>query len=318
MKRLVLSLVFFLSLVIIGFVFWGPISSVPKELPVVNKASEQAQFLKNIVLYESNTSEKNWTLRAVEASANEKWLQWDLDDVSIKFYNQSSKTLDVTGDKASVDYENKKINMSKNVKAETASGYQLETPTVSYDTESKTLTAPELVELKGRSKDHRSIKLTGGSMKVLMENSTVQILGKLIASSFSNTGEKVEFSSRRGELYTDKQTIKLLDEVVIKYMDKKITGPEAIIEYDEDSPSLISKLIINGGATVLDFEKQASSENLEVDFKERKFVFRGSPQIKQGKDTITGEEIVFLDNGKKVVINNLKANVTEESLEGIE
>lgn len=318
MKRLVISAMFFLSLLIIGFIFWNPISENIKATNDSQQLPKQTQFLKNIILYESNTSEKNWTLRAVEASANEKWLQWDLDDVSIKFYNQALKTLDVTGDKASVDYENKKINMSNNVRAETASGYEFKTPTVSYDTESKTLSAPELVELKGKSRDEKSIRLTGGSMKVFMENSTVQILGKLIASSFSNTGNKVEFSSRKGELYTNKQTIKLLDEVVIKYMGKQITGPEAIIEYDEDSPSLISKLIINGGATVLDFEKQASSENLEVDFKEKKFVFRGSPQLKQGEDTITGEEIVFLDNGKRVVINNLKANVTEDSIEGIE
>ena len=109
-----------------------------------------------------------------------------------------------------------------------------------------------------------------------------------------------------------------MDSVVIEYMGKKITGPSATIEYDDDEPELVSRLIVDGGAKVFDFEKEVVSDNLDVNFKEKKFAFRGSPQIKQDGDTITGDEILFLDNGNKVIINNLDANVKKESLEGFQ
>jgi len=309
-----------LILLVVGIMYWGPSvnsGSVSGEDLLAGAAqNENEQTLYKIKLYESNIKEKNWSLVADEARASQNWLLWKLQNVDVNFVSQNESTMEVKGGAAIVDHKNNQLKILENVVAKTASGYKLVTEFIRYTSDNKTLIAPKIVSIKN-TKDN-SLSLTGGSMEASMENSTVKILGRVMATTVSNTGETIKLSSKSGEIYTNKKTIKLKDQVVIEYMDKKITGPEAVIEYDENQPELVSRLLINGGAKVFDFEKEAQSENLDINFKEKKFTFKGSPQLKQGGDTIAGDEIVFLNNGKKVIINNLDANVNKESLEGLE
>ena len=64
-----------------------------------------------------------------------------------------------------------------------------------------------------------------------------------------------------------------------------------------------------------DAEKFATAENLNVQFEQDKYVFKGHPRVVQDNDEMRGDEIVFLEGGKKVLVQKVRAKVDEKSLE---
>jgi lipopolysaccharide export system protein LptA len=105
-----------------------------------------------------------------------------------------------------------------------------------------------------------------------------------------------------------------LDDVVLDMDSMRITGPEAKFEYDPKSDA-VKSVYVSGGARVSDTDKWATAQNLSVDFQSNKFVFRGNPRVVQNNDELRGEEIVFLDGGKRVQVQRARANVDEKRME---
>ena len=94
----------------------------------------------------------------------------------------------------------------------------------------------------------------------------------------------------------------------------RITGPEASFAYDSKR-DLIKTVNFTGGARVSDADKWATAQNVRVDFETNRYVFRGNPRVMQNNDELRGEEIVFLDGGKRVQVKSARAKVDENRLE---
>ena len=70
-----------------------------------------------------------------------------------------------------------------------------------------------------------------------------------------------------------------------------------------------------GGVRVTDSEKYATADRVSVYFNEDKYVFNGSPRVVQSGDELVGEEITFLNNGKKVQVSNARVKLDRKDLE---
>ena len=76
-------------------------------------------------------------------------------------------------------------------------------------------------------------------------------------------------------------------------------------------------MIFSGGAKVSDADKWATAQNVRVDFESNRFVFRGNPRVMQSGDELRGEEIVFLDGGRRVQVKSARARVDEKRMEKV-
>jgi hypothetical protein len=94
----------------------------------------------------------------------------------------------------------------------------------------------------------------------------------------------------------------------------RITGPEARFLYDR-TQAILESVLIAGGIRVTDSDKFATSGSLAVHFKDDRYVFKGSPRVVQSSDELIGDEIVFLEGGKKVQVINARAQLDPQSAE---
>jgi lipopolysaccharide export system protein LptA len=88
----------------------------------------------------------------------------------------------------------------------------------------------------------------------------------------------------------------------------RITGPEAVFEYGREQ-NLVKSVQVSGGVRVSDLEKWVTSQKVSVNFDKDRYVFSGNPRVVQNNDELQGEEIVFLEGGKKVEVFKARANV---------
>jgi lipopolysaccharide export system protein LptA len=69
---------------------------------------------------------------------------------------------------------------------------------------------------------------------------------------------------------------------------------------------------MQGVVKVSDIDKFATSENVQYDPEQNKFTFNGHPRVVQNSDEITGDQIVFMNGGKKVRVEKLKPPPNKE------
>ena len=82
-----------------------------------------------------------------------------------------------------------------------------------------------------------------------------------------------------------------------------VRAPLANFNYSNASKALISILLKNG-VEFTEADRKGTCNELEMNLVENKMTMRGQPKVQQGEDEIKGQEIVFLDGGKKVKITN--------------
>ncbi|MNL10806.1 hypothetical protein D3C87_1316180 [compost metagenome] len=61
-----------------------------------------------------------------------------------------------------------------------------------------------------------------------------------------------------------------------------------------------------------DVDKYATSESVNLDLLADKYVFKGRPKVIQNNDELSGEEIIFLEGGKKVKIERARAKMEKK------
>jgi lipopolysaccharide export system protein LptA len=88
----------------------------------------------------------------------------------------------------------------------------------------------------------------------------------------------------------------------------KLEGPEANFIYG-NTENILKNIKVIGGVKVSDLTKYATSEMVNFDPALNKFIFSGRPRLVQNNDEITGDEIIFVDGGKRVQVNKMKAKV---------
>ncbi len=288
------------------------------EKKVESKPSEQTQpntvkqKMEGVHLVESQKGSRDWELYAENAIGTEDQGSWDLKKVKVHYYNKEKIDFTVIGETGSIEGKTKNMKISGNVVTTSANGYVFQTETVLYESLARRISSPGRIQMTGpKDSEGSGLRVTGEKMLVLVDENIMSIENKVFAQRQMNNNkilmiksDRVNFSGVNSEAY-------FVNNVQMRYGDLTITGSEAKFVYDSTG-HILSNIQVVGNVKVVGSDKVATSENLNIDLSKNLFRFLGRPKIIQDDDELTGEEIIFLDGGKQVKVQNVRAKMESQ------
>ncbi|HEX7676406.1 MAG TPA: LPS export ABC transporter periplasmic protein LptC [Bdellovibrio sp.] len=267
------------------------------------------QRLGGVHLVESQQGMRDWELFANSAEGSQASGNWKLHQVKVLFYNKEKVEFTVTGDQGSIDAKSKDLSIIGNVTTTSVNGYTFQSPSVYYSSVKRQIQSPEDVTMKGpKDKTGEGMVLKGRKMLVLVDESKMFIQEQVSARKPMKDGKAFDIVADGAEFSGKNREAKFLGKVRMTYDNMRLEGPEASFLYGSGA-DMLSSVAVKGGVKVSDADKFATSESVNLDLLANKYVFKGSPKIIQNNDELTGEEIVFLEGGKKVKIEKVRAKM---------
>ncbi len=287
----------------------GSLSAAETSQPDVDQA------MRGVHLVETRDGEREWELWADEALAFKSRNIWELKQVKVVLFSEKGTEFTVTGDAGEIETGSKNLKVSGHVVTRSSNGYVMKTDLAAYDSESRSLASPGRVEMTG-PKDEKGnrINLVGEGLRADLVSSLIEINHSVRSERRLPPDRLIVIRSDGARFSARKKMAQFLGNVVMDMDQMRITGPEAEFEYASDQ-ELVKSIAVKGGVKVSDAEKFATAENLNVQFEQDKYVFKGHPRVVQDNDEMRGDEIVFLEGGKKVLVQKVRAKVDEKSLE---
>ena len=154
----------------------------------------------------------------------------------------------------------------------------------------------------------KGLILSGVRMEVDIQTNTMKILKDVKASKTLNSGSVFEIESGGARFSGQDRQASFYNDVSITVGFMRIQGPEATFEYGVGD-NFLRSVVLRGGVKVSDSNKYATSDTVQFDPEQNRFTFKGRPRVVQNGDEITGEEIVFIDGGKKVKVEKIRARM---------
>lgn len=267
------------------------------------------QKMQGVHLVESQQGSRDWELFSVSAEGSQAAGTWKLKQVKVYFYNKEKVEFTVTGDSGTIDSKSKDLSVIGNVVTRSENGYVFQTPSIYYSSKTRLIESPEEVLMKGpRDSSGEGLFLKGRRMKVLVDQSKMLIQEKITAQKPEKAGKNFEIVADGAEFSGKSREARFLGSVRMSYDNMKLEGPEASFLYNTGA-DILSSIAIKGGVKVSDADKFATSESVSLDLLANKYIFKGRPKVIQNNDELTGEEIIFLDGGKKVKVERVRAKV---------
>ncbi|MFP5518688.1 MAG: LPS export ABC transporter periplasmic protein LptC [Bdellovibrionia bacterium] len=274
--------------------------------------SENDQKMEGIHLVESQAGARDWELFAEQAEGSQSSGAWTLKKVKVQFYSNNIIEFIVSGDAGNIEGESRNLNIKGNVSITSANGYSFKTPAIAYTSQRRLITSPGPVLMKGPpDKLSTGIELKGTGLKVWVDSTLMEIAGPVSATRKMSDGKLFTVSSGVAKVSGKNQEIAFDGQVGIQYDNVKINGPEASFKYSADN--ILSSIIMKSGVQFMDQDKSAQANEMIFDLIKNKLNFKGQPKVQQGEDELSGEEIVFLDGGKKVKVERVRARVDNKN-----
>mgnify|MGYP006256946307 CR=1 FL=1 len=272
-------------------------------------SSLTGQKMSGIHFVESQQGQRDWELFAetAEGSQGAGAGAWKLKKVRALFYNKEQVEFTVTGDEGSIDA--KDLSIRGNVVTRSTNGYSFETPSIFYSSIKRQIQSPEQVLMKGPGdKSGSGLVVKGRKMLVLVDQSKMLVQEQVSATKPMLDGKKFDVAADGAEFSGKSYEAKFLGSVRMSYDNMRLEGPEASFIY-KTGVGLLSSVAIKGGVKVSDADKFATSDSVDLDLLANKYIFKGRPKVIQNNDELSGEEIVFLDGGKKVKVERVRAQM---------
>lgn len=290
-------------------------SSAPEPLEAERPDQQIEQSMKGAHMVETQDGAKEWELWAEDATRYRSTTTLTLNKVKALFFGKDGTTFTVIGDKGIVEEKTKNMQVEGNVVTKSSNGYTFKTQTMIYDSKQRKLDSPTPVEMTGpRDARGPGLFLRGDKMHADMNDSKILISGNIFAEKVIEKERKVTIKSHEA-LFSGKSRIaKFMGEVLMDVDTMRVTGPTAEFVYDSKMQT-VKSIVVDGGVKVTDLDKWATSQRLRVDLDEEKYVFKGKPRVVQNQDELVGEEIVFLDGGRKVKVMGARARVDQKRME---
>lgn len=277
------------------------------------KKDSVEQKMSGVHLVENDENKKGWELFASEAIGTSD-AQWVLKKVKVEFFSNDNTSFTVMGEVGEIDGATRDMIIRGDVLTTSTNGYQFKTDSLRYSAKDKVMRSSDSVFMEGPpDKKGSGFRLTGVGLEVDVKSDRMSILDSIEADKtieqkvFHLTSNKAEFSNRSQEaLFTGKVRMRLGTSL--------IESPSAQFYYSSVL-KLLERILVTGGVQLTEESKKATCRELEINLIEDKMTLRGQPKVQQGEDEITGQEIVFLDGGKKVKINQvlLKGSQNKQS-----
>jgi LPS export ABC transporter protein LptC len=271
--------------------------------------------MSGVQIVESIGNKRDWELQAKAAAGYQNKLIWDFEEIKVIFYSEKGTTFTVTGQKGFVDSQTKNMRIEGHVRTVSSNGYEFTSEKVQYNAATRELNSPGQVLMLSPvdSKSHR-MRLGGEGMHAALADSKMVIQNKVSADRTLADGRLLKITSDRAEFSGESNSARFQGNVVMEVDSMRLQGPDAVFKYPKGS-DLLQSVDVQGGVRVNDVDKWATSEKVRIDFPENKVVFQGHPRVVQNNDEIVGEEIVFLNGGKKVKVQNVNANLQKGEAE---
>ena len=274
--------------------------------------NEALQKASGIHLVESQKGSHDWELFAKDAEGTQGNISWLLKTVKVQFYNKEEIDFVVTGQSGKIDMKSKGMKVTGDVKITSTNGYVFQTDEVVYDAGKRLIISRGPISMQGpKDEQGAGLKVKGSEMVVEIEKSRMLVKNRILASKEMKDNKKFDLSCGNAEFSGKNHEAKFLDNVVIHYNETKIEGPAATFIYEKNK-SILKNIIFSGGVRVSNTDKYAVSETMNLDIDANKFTFLGHPKVYQNNDELSGQQIVFLDGGKKVRVENVRATMDDK------
>lgn len=307
----------FFSLLILLFVeilivFPNQLEKKSTEKPPEAPPAVPLQKMGGVHLVESQKGSRDWELFAEKAFGTPEQGSWKLDKVRVQYYNNEHMDFTVVGDTGETEGKTKNMKIMGHVVTESANGYVFKTETVLYEAMGRKISSPGKIKMTGpKDSEGSGLSLTGEKMTVLVDENLMKIDQKVFAQKQLKDQKILMIKSDQAQFSGKSNEAWFFQNVQIRYGELTISGPEAHFIYNPGSQFLDS-IQVRGGVKVIGQDKVATSENLNIDLTKNLFRFLGRPKVVQNEDELTGEEIVFLDGGKQVKVQKVRAKMESQ------
>lgn len=267
----------------------------------VPKKDAIEQKMQGVHLVENGENEKGWELFANEAvgTADSRWV---LNNVRVQFFNENKSSFLVTGDVGEIDGTTKDMMIRGNVTTTSTNGYSFQTDTLRYIAGKKIMTSLDKVYMQGPPDNNGAgFRLNGEKLLVDIVKNKMSILDKVVATKRID-GKDFRLTSVRADFFNTNQEAAFSGDVRMKLGGFNVLAPLALFNYSNTSKSLV-RILLRQGVQFSEGDRHGTSNELEMNLVDNSMTMRGQPKVQQGEDEISGQEIVFIDGGKKVKIN---------------
>jgi LPS export ABC transporter protein LptC len=281
---------------------------------VAKKINEESgkSFGQGIHIVESQKGQRDFELFAESAEGQQGVGTWNLFKIRVNYYNKQTVDYTVTGEKGFVDGRTKDMDIVGKVKTVSKNGYEFITSSIHYKAFDRLITSPDQVAMRGpRDKDGEGLRLTGKQMSVDVEKNRMLIKNEIRAEKEISKGDKAVIHSQEAEFSGVHQKALFRGNVRMSYKKMTIEAPEAAFDYTEGS-DFLSSVQFRGGVKFSDQDKKAVSQQMKLNLRAQEIVLDGNPQVIQDQDELRGERITFLEGGKKVKVEKVKAQMNPD------
>lgn len=266
------------------------------------------QKMTGVHLVEKGSDQKSWELFAEEAVGSAE-ANWSVKKMKVQFFSSENSSFTVTGDIGEIDGESRNMLIRGQVTTSSSNGYLFKTNSLKYLSDEKLMVSPDAVTMKGPSDQQgQGFELTGNKLKVDLKKDKMEILEQIEAHKMMN-GKSFSLTSRSASFSNRNQEAAFVGNVHIVLGDDQVFAPIAFFKYSKKL-KVFETILLKQGVRLASADKNATCQELEINLLEDKMTLRGQPKVQQGEDEIRGEEIVFLEGGKKVKINKVSVKGT--------
>jgi len=268
------------------------------------------QVMQGVHFVESRSGNRDWEMFAEAAEGYQSKGTWELKKVKVLFYSNDSVEFTVTGQAGNIDAKSKDIDISGHVETRSANGYVFNSEQLRYQAQIRVLKSHGKIEMRGPPDAKGNfLVLTGVDMETQVDPKIMSIKQNVVANmTVGEDKKRALITSGGAEFSGTSYAAKFYDHVGIEVESMKLEGPEAFFQYGQDK-NFLESILLQGGVRVSDPDKYATSDQVKFEPLENKFVLSGRPRVVQNSDEIQGDQIVFIDGGKKVKVENIRARM---------
>lgn len=263
---------------------------------------------------EARDGRRDWELFSETAETYDGKGTWKMEKVRVLFYNDKQAEFTVVGDRGGIE-QNRDMRIEGNVRIDTANGYVIRTNAVTYFAAKRMIESPGEVLMTGERKaDGGLLTVKGASLVAFVDAKEVEIHREVFASHPLKGKGLFKVHAKKAFFRTTDRSARFEDDVRLSVDSMSIEGPKAVFSY-RDNVDLLQSIRIEGGVKMRDTDRFATSDAVRFDPEANSYILTGKPRIVQDRDEITGEQIVFIDGGRKIKVEKMKAKVEREEEE---
>lgn len=313
-NKLTILFIFILSLIFLQVLLIAPeeIGSTDTQL-TKNKIEKMAQQqgsqkaieqkMKGVHLVENANNQKGWELQADEATGSSDE-QWILKKVRVEFFSEDLSSFVVVGQVGEVNGQTKNMIIRGEVTTTSSNGYQFVTNDLYYDAAEKKLKSLDQVKMLGPDEvNGTGFELTGTGFTADIVKDTMRIENNVVAEKVIDN-KNVRIKSDSAEFSNKNQEAGFFGQVYMNYDKSVLTAPEAYFKYSSTLKA-VEFVTLKDKVTLKEDNKSATCRLLQMNIPKNTMTLSGQPKVQMGEDEIQGEEIIFLDGGKKVRMNKV-------------